>query len=111
MQYAGWSNVKEYGFVDRQQVAEIMLQSFCGLVTLYSGYPVPNYINSQPIKMFEYMSASVPAIASGFPLWREIIEENQCGLCVNPNSLEEISAAFRYLRDHPEEVARMGGQR
>jgi glycosyltransferase involved in cell wall biosynthesis len=103
--HAGWKNVKEYGFVDRQRVSEILAQSFSGLVTLYG---VPNFINSQPIKMFEYMSAGVPVIASDFPLWREVIEGNQCGICVNQSDPEEIAAAIRHLRDHPEEVVRMG---
>jgi glycosyltransferase involved in cell wall biosynthesis len=104
-QYAGWSSTKYYGFVDRKKIAEIMAKSFCGLVTLHA---VPNYVNSQPIKMFEYMSAGVPVIASNFPLWKTIIEGNQCGLCVNPGRPGEIAKAIRYLRDRPDEVARMG---
>ena len=82
-----------------------MAKSFCGLVTYYQE---PNNINAQPNKMFEYMSASVPVIASNFSLWREVVEENQCGLCVNPNSPEEIAAAIQFLDSHPEEVVRMG---
>lgn len=104
-EYAGWRHVREYGFVDRQRVSEILARSFSGLVTLYQ---VPNFINSQPIKMFEYMSAGVPVIASDFPLWREVIERNQCGICVNPNNPEQIATAIRHLRDRPEEVERMG---
>lgn len=105
IQYPGWSKVKEYGFVDRKGVSEIMRRSFCGLVTLHR---VPNFFNSQPIKMFEYMSAGVPVIASDFPLWREVIEGNQCGICVNQNDPDAIAAAIRYLHEHPGEVARMG---
>ncbi|HWY34898.1 MAG TPA: glycosyltransferase family 4 protein, partial [Nitrosopumilaceae archaeon] len=104
-QYAGWRYVKDYGFVDRDTISKIMEQSFCGLVTLY---PVPNYVNALPIKMFEYMSVGVPVIASNFPLWRRIIEGNQCGICVDPKKPEEIAAAIQYLYDRPEEVIRMG---
>lgn len=103
--YPGWDNVKEYGFVNRQGIAEIMSQSFSGLVIFHR---VPNFVNAQPIKMFEYMSAGVPVIASEFPRWRKVIEGGQCGICVNPNNPEKISAAIEYLRAHPEEVARMG---
>ncbi|SNS65662.1 Glycosyltransferase involved in cell wall bisynthesis [Noviherbaspirillum humi] len=105
MRYVGWSRVKEYGFVDRQKISEIMARSFSGLVTLHH---VPNFVNSQPIKMFEYMSAGVPVIASNFPLWREVIEGNECGICVDQNDPEAIAAAIRHFHERPEEVARMG---
>lgn len=104
-QLAGWKHVIHHGQVTRQQVARLLERSFAGLVMFL---PEPNHVNAQPNKMFEYMSAGVPVIASNFPLWREVIEGNECGLCVNPNKPEEISAAIRYLRDHPEEVVRMG---
>lgn len=105
MRYPGWSKVREYGFVDRQCVSDIMRRSFCGLVTLHR---VPNFLHSQPIKMFEYMSAGVPVIASDFPLWREVIEGNQCGICVDQNDPDAIAAAIRHLHACPGEVARMG---
>ena len=59
------------------------------------------------------MSAGIPVIASNFPLWREIVEGNQCGLTVNPLDPEEIVRAIEYLITHPEEARRMGknGQR
>ncbi|WP_161603801.1 glycosyltransferase [Noviherbaspirillum massiliense] len=105
MRYVGWSQVKEYGFVDRKKISEIMARSFSGLVTLHQ---VPNFVNSQPIKMFEYMSAGVPVIASDFPLWREVIDGNECGICVDQNDPESIAAAIRHLHERPEEVVRMG---
>lgn len=103
--YPGWRQVEECGFVDRGQVARIMARSFCGLVTLH---PVPNYIHSLPIKLFEYMSAGVPVIASDFPLWRQIIEDADCGLCVDPHDPAQIARAITYLRDNPALAEKMG---
>ncbi|RJF95884.1 glycosyltransferase [Noviherbaspirillum saxi] len=105
MQYTGWNRVKEYGFVDRKAVSDILARSFAGLVTLH---PVPNTLNSQPIKMFEYMSAGVPVVSSDFPLWRKIITENACGICVDHNDPDAIAAAIRYLHEHPDQVRLMG---
>jgi glycosyltransferase involved in cell wall biosynthesis len=75
--------------------------------------PSPNHIDAQPNKMFEYMSAGVPVIASHFPLWREIVEGNDCGVCVDPLNPEEIARAIDFLVSHPERAEEMGrnGQR
>ncbi|WP_299735211.1 glycosyltransferase family 4 protein [uncultured Endozoicomonas sp.] len=101
----GWGKVNEYGFVDRNAVRDILSRSIAGIVTFH---PLPNHVDAQPNKMFEYMSAGIPVIASDFPLWREIIEGNQCGLLVDPLKPEQIAAAIDYLVDHPEEAKKMG---
>lgn len=59
-------------------------------------------------KIFEYMAAGVPVIATDFELWREIIEKNECGICVNPHDVSSIESAIRFLLEHPEEAKRMG---
>lgn len=101
----GWQAVNELGFVGREGVREVLGRSVAGLVTFH---PLPNHIDAQPNKMFEYMSAGIPVIASDFPLWREIIAGNQCGLCVDPNDPTAISAAIQYLVLHPHDARRMG---
>lgn len=101
----GWRNVKHLGFLSRNEVFNILERSRAGLVTFL---PAPNHIDAQPNKMFEYMSAGIPVIASNFPLWREIIEGNDCGLCVEPLNPGAISKAIQYLNDFPEESKRMG---
>jgi len=61
-----------------------------------------------PNKIFEYMIAGLPVIASNFPLWKEIVEGNNCGICVNPLDPKEIANAIKYLIDHPDEARAMG---
>lgn len=101
----GWGRVNELGFVDRQGVREVLGRSVAGIVTFH---PLPNHIDAQPNKMFEYMSAGIPVIASDFPLWREIVVGNQCGLCVDPLDPEAIARAIDYLVEHPDHARQMG---
>lgn len=101
----GWSRIDALGFLGREGVRDVLQRAVAGLVTFL---PMPNHIDAQPNKMFEYMSAGVPVIASHFPLWRDIVEGNQCGLCVDPLQPSEISRAIDHLISHPEEAEKMG---
>lgn len=101
----GWAKVDELGWLDRDGVRSTLQCSIAGLVTLH---PVINYLDALPVKMFEYMIAGIPVIASNFPLWREIIEGNQCGLCVDPLNPVAIAQAIDYLVAHPLEAEQMG---
>lgn len=101
----GWGKVNAYGYVDRTGVRNVLDRSIAGLVTFL---PAPNHIDAQPNKMFEYMSAGIPVIASDFPLWREIIAGNGCGLLVDPCNPAAIAQAIDYLVSNPAEAQRMG---
>ena len=104
-QYSGWQHVNVLGIQDRQGVREALGRSVAGLVTLY---PVINYLDALPIKMFEYMAAGIPVIASNFPLWREIVEGNSCGICIDPLKPLEIAAAIDRLLQDRELAEEMG---
>lgn len=101
----GWSKVHELGFLSRDEMRETLGRSVAGLVTFL---PFPNHVDAQPNKMFEYMSAGLPVIASDFPLWREIIEGNACGICVDPLDPAAIAAAIDRLVGDPDVARKMG---
>ncbi|MGQ0829488.1 MAG: glycosyltransferase family 4 protein [Bacteroidota bacterium] len=89
-----WTKVNEYGHVGRQEAAKIMAKSKVGIVTFL---PLPNHIDAQPNKMFEYMSAAIPVLGSDFPLWRDILEKNNCGVCVDPENPQAIADALNLM--------------
>lgn len=103
--HPGWQQVSDLGFLDRAGVRDVMARSVAGLVTLL---PLPNHVDSLPTKMFEYMSSGIPVIASDFPLWREIIEGNQCGICVDPLDPGAIAGAIDHLVTNPDIAKSMG---
>ena len=104
-QLPGWSRVNYLGWVGRKEVAALLSEVRAGLVVLH---PLPNYVDAQPIKMFEYMAAGLPVIASDFPLWRQIVDGAGCGLLVDPLRLESIAEAMEWILDHPDEAEEMG---
>jgi glycosyltransferase involved in cell wall biosynthesis len=102
---AGWGQVSDCGVLDRPEVAKLFASARAGLVLLH---PTECYLHSYPVKLFEYMSASLPVIASNFPLWREIVEGNNCGICVDSLTIEDVARAMRWMIANPERAHEMG---
>lgn len=102
---SGFKHVELVGWVLHPQVYDYLHTSHIGLVCLH---PIGDYPLGLPVKLFEYMAAGLPVIASNFPLWKEIVERNECGLTVDPLDPKEIAQAIEYLLVHPEEAQRMG---
>ena len=102
---AGWDKVKFHGWADRGEVAEMLARCRAGLVLFH---PEPNHVRAQPNKLFEYMAAGLPVIASHFPLWREIVDSAGCGLLVDPQDPQAIADAMQWILDNPDKAAAMG---
>jgi len=105
MRLPGWARVKYLRVLDRPSVADLLSRVRLGLLVLQ---PEPNFLNAMPIKLFEYMAAGIPVIASDFPLWRQIIGEAGCGLLVDPRDPQAIARAMEYLLSHDAEAEAMG---
>jgi glycosyltransferase involved in cell wall biosynthesis len=103
--FDGWNKVNELGNLDRNGIVSVLQRSLAGLVLLH---PKRNYMDSLPVKMFEYMAAGIPVIASNFPLWREIIMTNNCGICVDPLDTKAIAHAIQLVIHDNNKAMEMG---
>jgi glycosyltransferase involved in cell wall biosynthesis len=101
----GWNAVKYHGILGRTEVAELLGGARAGLVVLH---PIVNYREAYPVKMFEYMAAGLPVVASDFPLWRHIVDSAGCGVLVDPLDPAAIATAMRWILQHPEDAEEMG---
>ena len=97
--------VRLRGFMAVREGHRIIARCQIGLAVLY---PTPNMRDSYPTKMFEYMALGLPVIVSDFPLYRVIVDEAGCGLCVEPGDAEALAAAIRRLVENPAEARAMG---
>ncbi len=93
------------GWLSREDIVSSLNNSIAGLVVLH---PIQNYIESLPTKMFEYMAAGIPIIASNFPIMKEIVESERCGLVVNPLSSQDLEKAILWIMNNPIESKIMG---
>jgi glycosyltransferase involved in cell wall biosynthesis len=100
-----WKYTSFEGHLTREAVSRLLSQVRAGLVILH---PELAYVQSLPTKMFEYMAAGLPVIASDFPLWRSIIERIGCGLLVDPLDLKDIGHAIEYVLRNPSKAEQMG---
>jgi glycosyltransferase involved in cell wall biosynthesis len=95
-------------FLGKRPLEECFLHLKMADIGLICFWPEPNHIEAVPNKLFEYMTAGLPIIASNFPLWEKIVEKNNLGITVNPLNPREIARAIEYLIEHREEAKKMG---
>jgi glycosyltransferase involved in cell wall biosynthesis len=87
-----------HGFLPPKEAWKVIAKCHVGLAVLM---PIPNYIESYPTKMFEYLAMGLPVITSDFELYKPIIEGGNVGVCVNPLNTEELESALMSLMEDP----------
>ncbi|RKE59502.1 glycosyltransferase involved in cell wall biosynthesis [Dietzia kunjamensis] len=93
------------GRVDPARVPELIAESAVGLAVLRS---IPNYVDSQPTKVFEYMAAGVPFIVSDFEYWQKLFGACECGFFVDSESVQDIAESIDTLARDRERAVQMG---
>lgn len=101
----GVRNVTLHGRLQQSEALPILARCRVGLAILRDR---PNYRESYPTKMFEYMALKMPVIVSDFPLYRSIVDKYGCGFCVPPEDPRELAIALRVLAEDPNLAAAIG---
>jgi glycosyltransferase involved in cell wall biosynthesis len=99
------SRFKYLGLLPYEAIPPLLQDALAGLLCFR---PTPNNVLGTPNKLFEYMSASIPVIASDFPFIREVVSEAGCGILVRAEDVDEIASAMERILQDPEGADRMG---
>ncbi len=101
----GFERVDLMGARSREDVAALLSEARVGLCVLH---PDPGYPDSYPVKLFEYMAAGIPVIASDFPIWRSIVEGAGCGILIKPSQPKALAESLTFLLQNQEVAESMG---
>jgi glycosyltransferase involved in cell wall biosynthesis len=102
---AGWQRVAFQGRLPRAGVVALLGQAQVGALPLHA---IPNYVVALPVKLFEYMAAGIPVVASDVSPWSDIIRRYDCGLCVPVEDANALAVGLSELLDDPERARAMG---
>ncbi len=108
--YPSWNKVDYLGYLNKEELEIAFHKSTIAITLLHYhanvGHTQGTLGNT---KFFEYMKYGLPIICTDFKIWKEmIIDKYNCGICVNPNSIEEVQRAIQYLMDNKEIAYQMG---
>jgi glycosyltransferase involved in cell wall biosynthesis len=82
-------------FVDRVSTREVPLwMRACDVVTIPWGWNEFSAYYTSPLKLFEYMAAGVPMLASNLPSLREVLRNEENALLVAPDDPEQLCAGI-----------------
>jgi glycosyltransferase involved in cell wall biosynthesis len=104
-QFPGWQRVRFHGVLDQLGTYRLLRNARVGLIV---EHPIRTFLDSFPVKIFEYLGAGLPIIASDFPLWRQILDGLDCAIFLDPFDTRAIAQAIEYLFTHPDEAEAMG---
>lgn len=98
--------VRYVGDLDPSKIPDLLgRQSRIG-IALYAEKEA--YVDALPTKIFEYMAAGLPIVASDIGGWSHLVRSEMCGILVDPYDASEVAEAIVFLLTRPEEAAAMG---
>ena len=93
------------GWVSYPALVDLLFDSRVGIII---PHPIERYKTNYPVKLFEFMAAGLPVIASREGESAAFVRESSCGILVDPLNVEEISEAIVWLFTNAEEAEAMG---
>ncbi len=103
----GWSKVDYLGKIPHDEVFELYYNAVAGMA-INECTQIKGEGTLGNTKLFEIMSAQVPVICTNYTLWKAVVEDNECGICVDSTNIKEITEAIQRIIDNPDKAQIMG---
>ena len=104
-QYGLENNVLFLPNIRPQDIMEYLNQARIAMVPTLD---IPRHRHAIPNKIFEYMAAGLPIVASDLPNNRKFIESNGCGFIVSSAVAQEFANKVKHLLANVDEARKMG---
>lgn len=105
----GWDKVDYRGLVTYESALRFLSESDMGIALCsYSNNTNGKKGTLGNTKLFEIMMMDLPLLCTDFEVWKNIIETNQCGICVSPTDVAAVRAGIIYFMNHRTEATKMG---
>lgn len=106
------NEIKKYpltflGWLPFDKMVNVM---FNARASIHVPQPIERYKTNYPIKLFEYMAAGLPVVATKYGEVAGFVREANCGILVDPEDENEIAEAIEFLFKN-EKIANEMGQR
>lgn len=108
MEYAELNNLTNVTFVDAQP--KNIMPDFCNSSDLCTAVlqDIDTFKTVYPNKVFDYMSCKKPILLGIDGVVRELVEDSNAGVYVNPNEAENVVKKILELKKNPGRLEQMG---
>lgn len=103
----GWERTDYLGKIPHEEVQKFYHNAAAGMAVNNSSQAKGEGTLGNT-KLFEIMAAQIPVICTDYRLWKDIVEGNQCGICIDCKSADEVREAIKQLLDDPCKAQNMG---
>lgn len=105
------NNIYFHDIIKPVEIQSYLCSADVGLVPTWNKKDL-SYWYALDNKLFEYINARIPVLATQQPEYKKIIKDNKCGLCVNPDEkdayikgLESLLSNYSYYKTNVQALA------
>lgn len=106
--HPSWPKVKYLGLLTHFDVYGLIYNNTAIGMCLHSAIQTEGIGSFGVVKLFEMMEQGIPVICTDYPIWEEINDKYEFGICVDPKDTEAIREAIVFLLDNPDQARQLG---